>query len=300
MGAMERITTLRLKREIATYLQPPAPAPAPAHRARCVGITGATRCGKSWIASRLRERSVGTDCLVIAQTSYWRCVVDVELSDGRTVASADEPACTDHASFARAIDTAVASGASLVVVEGSSMLHDPRIVALLEGSPIVLVHVARAECVRRCSAAAGARNPNSQSAEECDAVTWPAHERYLARSVVPLGNRIEHVDAPRSVADVDAIVDSVLRRLEGAPAAAARAVAPEGAAAPAAASEAATAAASSEEAAADPLAALTTAKAMRDAGLITEVEFEATKCDILRSLASLRSSAPRLYSDRTV
>ena len=279
---MERIKAARLRREIAAYLQPPAPVPAPAHRARCVGITGAPRCGKSWIASRLRERSVGTDVLVLAQSSYWRRVVNVELSDGRTVASADEPACTDHALFARAIDTAITSGASLVIVEGCSMLHDPQIVALIDG-PIFLVHIVRAECVRRRSAAASALDPNSQSAVECDAVAWPAHERYLARSVVPLGNRIEHVDTPHSAADVDAIVDVVLRRLEGAPAAAGRGATPECIAAPPAAASAAT------PAAADPLAALKTAKAMLDAGLITGEEYEATKRDILAGLALPRS-----------
>ena len=189
---MEAVKTRRLQRDIAFYLQtptPPLPPIAPRRRAEVIGLTGATLSGMKEIACSLRERRIasvgGGSAIVVSQSSYWRGPgVRVVLSDGRTVMSSEEPRCTDFDAMILAIDNALTS-ASLVIVEGASWLHDSRVLTQLGSSArVFLVHLSRETFIARHSSGAGGE----------ETVVWPAHERHLARSVVPLANRIEHLD----------------------------------------------------------------------------------------------------------
>ena len=189
-----------------------------------IGITGATRCGKGRVSKVLSE-ALG-NAAVVGQDAFW-------VRDWRDAAtgqvSQDEPECTDHAAFARAIEVAATMGARFVIAEGFQLLHDASVRALL--GPIHLLELSRAECIRRRSAPRdGLRNPIPIDTRKMEGMVWPAHERYCAASVDPLGARVERHAAPSTDAEVAATVARIVASVSGLPTAPALSVAASAAA----------------------------------------------------------------------
>ena len=186
-----------------------------------IGITGCSRSGKSWVAKALAERLALPGERVVGQDVHWRHAVPVSLADGRSVNSEEEPECTDHPAFARAIEVAAIGGGgaaaagtggqSVVIAEGFQLVHDATVTSLLTG-PIFYLEMSREECIRRRTAPPGGAAPNANplSLADCEQLVWPAHERYLERSVLPLGARVVRLQAPSTPGEVAALVDLIV------------------------------------------------------------------------------------------
>lgn len=178
-----------------------------------IGLTGASRCGKSWVAKDLAEAFSLPHGCIVGQDSYWKRSMRVRLPDGRDVMSDEEPACVDNGKFVdaveRAITTATGQGQKVVIVDGFQLLHDPLIPPLLH--QIWLLDLDEHECIQRRSAPRGPLNRHPMSRKQCKELLWPAHERYLQQSVAPLEaqGRILKVAAPSNKAEVADIVQRI-------------------------------------------------------------------------------------------
>ena len=134
----------------------------------------------------------------------------MQVASGAFRESQEEPGCTNHDRFARAIAEAAPHG--VVIAEGFQLLHSPRVVRLLDH--IFCVEIDRHEAKRRRTAPRSERNGNPLSPTDFDELLWPAHERYLATSVTPLRDRIVTLPAPASEAMVHQNVGRILGRIE--------------------------------------------------------------------------------------
>ena len=81
------------------------------------------------------------------------------------------------------------------------MAHDDRPPHLLKynhAAPLqFLLDLDQEECIRRrCCRDGSMPNPNPLSEQDCRTLLWPAHVRYLEKSVKPLGSRVTTLKAP--------------------------------------------------------------------------------------------------------
>ncbi|CAJ1398137.1 unnamed protein product [Effrenium voratum] len=157
-----------------------------------IGLSGATRCGKSRLAQMLAEEPWACKSLkgavVIHQDSSWRRCVQVQLPDGTERKSQDDPSCTDNEKFVREIREA-RSRACAVIVEGFQLVHSAEVRELL--THIFHIDLTKEECHKRRTGRYHEQlNPNPVSAEEFEKLIWPAHERYMAESISPLGDAV--------------------------------------------------------------------------------------------------------------
>ena len=161
----------------------PQPRAAPA---TVIGLTGATRCGKSRIAAALKAALVakGVKVVIVGQDAFWERAVKVRVENSEAY-SQEEPECTNHARFAARIRSAMeeCSAGGVVIAEGFQLLHSAEVQQLYTHT--FLIEIEHDEARARRTAAVGARNPNPLSAHEFDALAWPAHQRHLEKSVEP-------------------------------------------------------------------------------------------------------------------
>ena len=209
-----------------------------------IGVTGCTRAGKSWVAGSLASalQAAGTRVCVIGQDKFWQRAVSVKVKvDGKMteMSSEEEPGCTDHQAFANAIRVQQAAGHhEVIIAEGYLLLHSPEVVELLDS--IFLLEAEEHDARRRRTAPRSGLNSNPQTVEAFDRLTWPAHLRYLAASVDPLGARVRRLATPADAEEVAALVERIRREAlapppdAGAAAAASPSAAATAAAAPAA------------------------------------------------------------------
>ena len=178
---------------------------------RILGITGCSRSGKGWVSAGLQQAIAdrGHAVTVVGQDSFWHQAVQVTVN-GRAWRSEEEPECTDHAAFAKAIrDAAAKGGGTIVIAEGFQLVHSNEVTKQLDA--ILQIEMDREEARRRrCQPADPVANPNPLTRSEWNELAWPAHERYVAHSLTPLTSRIIKVKFPESVDDRDAIVSAVL------------------------------------------------------------------------------------------
>lgn len=186
-----------------------------------VGITGSTRSGKSWVAKLLAKRLGMPRGGIVEQDSFWCRAVRVRTPEGEELISEEEPDCTDHGAFAAAIQHAaenpenascgagegITGGRGCVIAEGFQLLHDERVPRLLDH--VFFLELGREDCIARRSAPRGALNPNPMSKKKCEALVWPAHERYVEEKVRPLGGRVNWMKAPTSPEEAAALVDAI-------------------------------------------------------------------------------------------
>jgi len=182
-----------------------------APRPLVIGLTGSTRSGKSWVARLLCERlDLPSEC-VVGQDSFWCRAVRVRTPDGEDMVSEEEPDCTDHGAFAdaiqRAADQAVAAFQGCLIAEGFQLVHDEQVPRLLDH--IFFLDLGREACIARRSAKRGPMNPNPMSLKKCEALVWPAHERYVEQKVKPLGKCVHWLRSPTSPEEAAAIVETI-------------------------------------------------------------------------------------------
>jgi len=189
-----------------------------------VGVTGATRAGKGWTSKALKAAltaDVGGSgggggggggrgrVTIVCQDAFWRRSVELKTASG-TVYSEEEPECTDQRAFLAAIRAAKASS-RVTIVEGFTLLHQGEVAAELTHA--FFLEISRDEARRRRTQNKNRRlNTNPQSEQHFDAVTWPAHTRYVARSVTPLveAGKVVTLPSPSSDADVAEILRTVM------------------------------------------------------------------------------------------
>lgn len=180
-----------------------------------VGLTGATRCGKSWTASLLAELLRVPPEHIIGQDSYWRREVPVKLASGKVVPSQEEPHCTDHDAFATAIHKAIAAAEAkydgntcpVVIAEGFQLLHSPRVRELL--THVWLLELDMDECINRRSAPKSKRNLHPISKSRCEQLVWPAHLRYLSDDVAPCGDLVQRRPAISTEENAQALASEI-------------------------------------------------------------------------------------------
>lgn len=157
--------------EIKSQLTPSAPA-------LVIGITGATRSGKTTLAGRILETLGARICTVVAQDRYRltgkRAAEDSWVErDGAWVRNWETPNQTDWHAFDLDVRQA-AKVATIVIVEGYCLLHSNRLCQMLHG--LVWVDIDAATCKgRRSSYPRGWDRAAYFS--EC---IWPAHTNYRA------------------------------------------------------------------------------------------------------------------------
>ena len=186
-----------------------------------IGLTGATRSGKSRLAEMLRARLVerGHTVELVGQDAFWVKCVEVALSDGSVVQSEEETSCTDHEAFVAAIKEARtrvggngATRRGVVLTEGFQLLHASEVQHMIEH--IFYLDIDRTESRRRRCSPAGPHNPNPLPTWKFDQLAWPAHERYVGSSVQPLGSRVHRLgpitDQDQDYSDA---VEAVLRHI---------------------------------------------------------------------------------------
>mmetsp|Transcript_2246 Transcript_2246/g.5053 ORF Transcript_2246/g.5053 Transcript_2246/m.5053 type:complete len:243 (+) Transcript_2246:63-791(+) len=188
-----------------------------------VGITGSSRSGKSWLSKELSKCLLLPHGAVVEQDRFWRRSSIVQTADGRRMVSEDEPECTDSDAFLDAIRCAISEAQPLagcdwgcVIVEGFQLLHDKRVVALLDH--IFLLDLSKEELLSRRTAPWSDLNRNPANEDYCKLVVWPAHERYMQTKVQPLGEwpsgRVRRFEPPTTAEDVASIVSTIERHIE--------------------------------------------------------------------------------------
>eukprot|EP00756_Hemistasia_phaeocysticola_P032643 Hpha_TRINITY_DN16420_c2_g4::TRINITY_DN16420_c2_g4_i1::g.163312::m.163312 len=127
----------------------------------------------------------GEDVAVVGQDRFWERAVKVTTADGRVMMSQEEPECSNHGRFAAAIRKKMESH-RVVVAEGFLLLHDPEVSSLLTHT--FYLHLDKAEAGRRRTDGwpeGHELNRNPLSPEKFEQLLWPAHQRYLEKSVLP-------------------------------------------------------------------------------------------------------------------
>jgi uridine kinase len=165
---------------------------------RVVGLTGATRCGKSRVARALQDMLREKYALrveVVAQDAFWYRTIPVKIGDS-VLQSCEEPECTDTSSFAREIGKA-AQDNDLVIAEGFQLLHSSAVRDQLHF--VYLLEISMEESMRRRSCARDAElNPHPIGVDQFRQLVWPAHERYLRDCVTPLAGWVRRYPAPHT------------------------------------------------------------------------------------------------------
>eukprot|EP00995_Heteronema_vittatum_P003505 NODE_1529_length_947_cov_336.782851_g1066_i0.p1 GENE.NODE_1529_length_947_cov_336.782851_g1066_i0~~NODE_1529_length_947_cov_336.782851_g1066_i0.p1 ORF type:complete len:228 (-),score=17.70 NODE_1529_length_947_cov_336.782851_g1066_i0:263-880(-) len=173
-----------------------------------IGLTGASRSGKSVLAARLRDHLVqrfGQDTVlrVIGLDNFYKHAV--QTPEGR---SEEHPDTVDHERAFQTVLTALYGRGQPVpgesnfdptakqrylIVEGFISFHDRRLVALMDAK--IYMRLSQEECIARRSAPRGPYNRNPQSVEYCKKILWPAHVDYVSKSVTPLGPQVKVIEA---------------------------------------------------------------------------------------------------------
>jgi ADP-ribosylglycohydrolase/uridine kinase len=173
-----------------------------------IGISGASRSGKSWVAEKLVKRLGLVPEALIGQDAFWFKNVKVML-DGQKVDSSEEPEGVNHEELAETIEN-VKHISPVVIVEGYVLLHNEEVRNLL--THIWVFEIPRDVCIERRSQKKDRKlNRTPKSVEDCENFVWPAHERYMERSVDPLGFRVRRLNGPSNEQDVDSIIDIIIQ-----------------------------------------------------------------------------------------
>ena len=142
------------------------------------------------------------------QDSYWERPILVKVA-GAKRESQEEPECTNHKAFAKAIRDASCSH-DVVIAEGFQLLHSPEVYSQL--TLCYSLELSWEEARRRRTQGCGRLNPNPLSSSDFDDLAWPAHERYVAQSVFPLvkEGKVVELPSPSSEEDVTLIATRIL------------------------------------------------------------------------------------------
>lgn len=146
-----------------------------------------------------------------------------EMSTWEEVYSCEEPECTDHVAFAKAIEHAIQTVKSnnlplnrrVVIAEGYQLLYAEAVRKLLS-FPVILLELSRQECITRRSQRRSSLNRDPLSVREIKRIVWPAHLRYLQTSIDTLSQGAVHrFPSPstheQSQTEVEVLADKVLR-----------------------------------------------------------------------------------------
>jgi len=174
-----------------------------------IGISGVSRSGKGWVSKALLQaiEATGKKATIVGQDQFWlgTCAVRVR---GQSRTSEEEPQCTDHEGFARAIQEN-ANTHEVVIAEGSQLLHTSQVTTLL--NHIFMLELGRDEARRRRTQSRDDRlNPKPIKPQDFDDLLWPAHERYTRDKVAPLCERVVQLESPASAGQRDELVRRIM------------------------------------------------------------------------------------------
>eukprot|EP00933_Yihiella_yeosuensis_P011362 TRINITY_DN11861_c0_g2_i1.p1 TRINITY_DN11861_c0_g2~~TRINITY_DN11861_c0_g2_i1.p1 ORF type:complete len:188 (-),score=37.17 TRINITY_DN11861_c0_g2_i1:358-921(-) len=175
-----------------------------------IGISGVSRSGKGWVSKGLIEsiEAAGMKAIIVAQDNFWfrSCKVVVK---GSSRSSQEEPECTDHKRFLKAIKDKLQSY-DVVIAEGFQLLYSEEIASLLDH--IFLIELDKDEArKRRIQPRDKQMNPNPLTPEDWDDLLWPAHERYMVKCVAPLEEegKIVKLNSPTNIDERNAAVKQI-------------------------------------------------------------------------------------------
>jgi uridine kinase len=173
-----------------------------------IGVTGVSRCGKGWLSTALHQALVtkGKGGTIVRQDQFWFLTCQKKIR-GQIRKSDHEPECIDHDELAQAIETH-ASSHDFVIVEGTQLLHDSKVVDKLKHIFLLELGVDEAR-KRRTEARHPQFNPAPLTPEDFDDLLWPAHEKYMKEKVAPLGKKVHRL---RGLADARQ-KDETVRRI---------------------------------------------------------------------------------------
>lgn len=174
-----------------------------------VGISGASRSGKSTLANSLVE-AFAPYAIAICQDTFWAkpvCVPTQYLmeygatfSDNKEkVWTHDDYECTDWKALEQHVEHAAEqlqkrckstwpiTTVGLLIVEGFQVLYDKRLLDLMD--LIYHLDVDKELVIQRRTRELSAANPYPTTVQYCENLLWPMHLRYQATVVRPLGAR---------------------------------------------------------------------------------------------------------------
>ena len=128
-----------------------------------IGISGATRSGKSTLAKALVEHIGSTKTVVLSQDSFASHALAAHHESGFEATES-----IDHAKLRAALVKSAGSKGKVVIVEGFRAFHDPQLVAAMH--ILLWLDVSREVCLARKTA--------TSSAEHFATHAWPRHEEY--------------------------------------------------------------------------------------------------------------------------
>jgi len=174
-----------------------------------IGITGCSCSGKGWVSKELLRlvEAAGRKATIISQGEFLFQASQMEVN-GQIRMSEAEPECTNHEKFAAAIKERMDTH-DVVIAAGVHLVYDPHVTALL--SHIFFINLERDEARRRRTQPQDAtKQRNPLECRDFDELLWPAHERYMADRVAPLGARVVQLQSPEDTAQRDEIVHHIM------------------------------------------------------------------------------------------
>jgi uridine kinase len=178
-----------------------------------IGITGASRSGKGWIASFLLQeiRNRGKTGIIVTQDDYWLGAKQVTVRGQRRM-SEEHPECTDNIKFA-AVISENAKRYDVVICEGFQLLYHSALLNLVTNIFFVDIDIDEARR-RRTQPRAALLNPNPLSPADFDDLLWPEHEKYMRDKIIPLGESVTFLPCPRSQEIVNKHVHFIMQTLQ--------------------------------------------------------------------------------------